>query len=311
MTQPDLAAPLALHSPTQRRASVRRRHTGRGRWRLLFSDAAGLVGGIILLVLLACALFADQLAPFAPTDGDLSSARVPPAWHDRGTWAHPLGTDQLGQDILSRIIYGSRVSLTVGFFGAGLATLIGVTLGLAAGYFGGWLDWIITSLVNVMLSLPYLVLVIVIAAVFGRSLLNVVLIFGVTTSPVFMRVTRGEMLRLKQTEYVQAARSLGATPLHLIGRHMLPNLIGSIITLATFEMSAMIIYESGLSFLGLSVPPEVPSWGNMLSLGRQLLPVYPWIALFPGLAVTLTSLGINLLGDRVRDVLDPRLQERT
>jgi len=274
----------------------------------LLADFGGLIGFVLVALLVVTALFAEQIAPYAPTEGSLSDARLPPAWQDRGRPEHLLGTDQLGQDIFSRVVYGSQVSLTVSFFGAALAAGLGVGFGLLAGYFGGWADTLISSAVNVMLSLPYVVLVIVIATLFGRSLLNVILIFGVTSSPLFVRFTRGEVLRLKREEYVQAALAMGANSWRVLGRHILPNMIGSVVTLATFEMSAMMIYESGLSFLGLSVPPQVPSWGNMLALGRQFLPIFPWMTLYPGLAIALAALGVNLLGDRVRELLDPRLR---
>lgn len=272
----------------------------------LLKDAAGLTGVIILLLLVIVAIFAPQIAPYGPTEGDLLDAKKPPMWQEKGSPAHILGTDQLGQDMLSRIIYGSRVSLTVGFFGVLLALLIGVTAGLLAGYFGGWVDMVISGATNLLLSIPYLVLVIVIATIFGRSLLNVILIFGVTDSPIFVRFVRAEVLRIREQDYVEAARSLGAKVYRIIPKHIFPNLIGPLLTLATFEMSAMIFYEAGLGFLGLSVPPEVPSWGNMLSLGRRFLNIFPWIAIYPGLAIAATALGINLLGDWMRDALDPR-----
>lgn len=266
----------------------------------------GIVGGAIVLVVVLAAVFAPVLAPHGPTDGDLMSARLPPAWHEGGRAEHLLGTDQLGQDIFSRILYGTRVSLTVGFFGVLLAASLGVTAGVAAGYFGGLLDSLVTGLTNLLLSVPYLVVVIVIATVLGRSLLNVVLLFGVTGAPIFVRLARGEVLRLKEAAFVEAARSLGASHGRIVFRHLLPAFAGTLVTLATFEMSAMIFYESGLSFLGLSVPPEVPSWGNMLALGRRFLQIHPWMAVYPGLAIALTALGMNLLGEWFRDALDPR-----
>lgn len=276
--------------------------------RLLLRDPAGLLGAVILVLLVLCAVFADQIAPYGPTDGSLENSKLPPAWQAEGSWRFPLGTDQLGQDVFSRIIYGSRVSLTVGFFGAMLAVVLGVTGGLVAGYFGGWIDSVVMAGVNLMLSVPYLVLVIVVAAIFGRSLINVILIFGITDAPIFVRLTRGEVLRLKSEEYIQAAYSLGVGTSRILWLHILPNLVGPLLTLATFEMSAMIFYEAGLSFLGLSVPPAIPSWGNMLTLGRRFLAIYPWMAIYPGLAVAVTSLGVNLFGDWLRDVLDPRLR---
>lgn len=280
-------------------------------WRLLRSDRAGMAGFVIVLGVIATALFAPWIAPYGPTEGDFMAARLPPAWMDGGSTAHLLGTDQLGQDVFSRIVYGTRVSLLVGGLGALLAVTIGVTLGLLAGYFGGWFDSLVTGFTNLLLSIPYLVLVIVIATVLGRSLTNVILLFGITGSPLFVRVARGEVLRLKRLAYIEAAVGLGASSWRIIPLHVLPNLVGPLVTLATFEVSAMIFYESGLGFLGLSVPPEVPSWGNMLSLGRQFLTIYPWLAVFPGVAIALTALGINLFGDWLRDALDPRAQERS
>lgn len=275
----------------------------------LSRSPSAMAGLFIVILLVITAVFADQIAPFKPTEGDYASARLPEFWREGGSPQHLLGTDRLGQDVFSRIVYGARVSLTVGFFGVLLASSIGVTLGLLAGYLGGWVDTVISSFVNLLLSVPYLVLVIVIAAIFGRSLLNVILIFGVTGSPIFVRLTRGEVLRVSKEEYVMAAHSLGATRLQIVRRHILPNIMGPLLTLATFEMSAMIFYEAGLSFLGLSVPPEIPSWGNMLTVGRPFLAIMPWLAIYPGVAIAITALGVNLLGDWLRDVLDPRVRK--
>ncbi|MDZ7706861.1 MAG: ABC transporter permease [Trueperaceae bacterium] len=290
-------------------------HSGEGLFsprrllRDLRGSPAGLAGLVLITVIAGAALFAPWVAPYGPSDADFLAARIPPAWHPEGSTAHLLGTDQLGQDLFSRIVYGARVSLLVGVLGVSVSLTIGVTLGLLAGYFGGWLDTVVTAFTNLLLSIPYLVLVIVIATILGRSLTNVILLFGVTSSPVFIRVTRGEVLRLRQLSYVEAARGLGASAGRIIPRHLLPNLIGPLATLATFETSAMIFYEAGLGFLGLSVPPQVPSWGNMLALGRRFLTTQPWMAIFPGLAIALTTLGINLLGDWLRDAIDPRSGE--
>jgi ABC-type dipeptide/oligopeptide/nickel transport system permease subunit len=232
---------------------------------------------------------------------------MPPAWSEGGSWDHVLGTDNLGRDLLSRIIHGAQVSLTVGFFGVLIAGTLGLVFGALAGYLGGRVDNVIMGVVNLVLALPYLLFV-VIASILGRSLINVILIFGITDSPIFARVTRGEVLRMKESGFVESAVSAGAGTGRIIFDHIIPNLIGPLITLATFEMSAMIFYEAGLGFLGLSVPPSVPSWGNMLSAGRKYLTSYPWIATWPGLAIMWTSLGMNLLGDWLRDVLDPRLR---
>jgi ABC-type dipeptide/oligopeptide/nickel transport system permease subunit len=273
--------------------------------RLWRAHRSGVVGALMLAAIVWVALFAPWLAPYGPTEGDFMSARLPPAWMEGGRGAHLLGTDQLGQDIFSRLLYGTRVSLLVGVLGALLALVIGLSCGLLAGYFGGWFDRLVTGLTNLLLSIPYLVLVIVIATVLGRSLTNVILLFGVTASPLFVRVARGEAMRLRQVAFVEAAVGLGAPPRRILLHHLLPNLAGPVLTLFTFEVSAMIFYESGLGFLGLSVPPDVPSWGNMLALGRQFLTIYPWLAIFPGLAIAVTALAINLVGDAVRDALDP------
>ncbi|MBS3933227.1 MAG: ABC transporter permease [Truepera sp.] len=278
--------------------------------RRLKGNLGGMLGAALVLVVALSAVFASYLTPYGPTGGDLMSARIPPLWVEGGSNAHLLGTDQLGQDLLTRIVYGARVSLLVSFLGVLLALTIGVTLGLIAGYFGGWWDTVISGYTNLLLSIPYLVLVIVVATILGPSLTNVILLFGVTCSPVFIRFTRGEVLRLKEQAFIEAARGLGAGTWRIIPRHLLPNLIGPLITLATFEMSAMIFYEAGLGFLGLSVPPEVPSWGNMLALGRQHLLTQPWLAIYPGLAIAITALGINLLGDWLRDTLDPQARGR-
>jgi ABC-type dipeptide/oligopeptide/nickel transport system permease subunit len=254
------------------------------------------------------AVFAPLVAPYDPLAQDLRAAKLPPAWSAEGSWAHPLGTDNLGRDLLSRLIYGARVSLTVGFVGVLIAASLGMIFGAIAGYVGGRVDTAIMAVVNLVLSLPYLLFVVVIASILGRSLINVILIFGITDSPIFARVTRGEVLRMRQSGYVESAISAGAGTARIIFDHIMPNLIGPLLTLATFEMSRMIFYEAGLGFLGLSVPPSVPSWGNMLDAGRKYLTSYPWIALWPGLAIMWTSLGMNLLGDWLRDVLDPRLR---
>lgn len=276
--------------------------------RFLWRDRSGVIGMLMFLTVVFAAVFAPLIAPYDPLEQNLRDAKMPPAWYEEGSWEHPLGTDNLGRDLFSRVIYGARVSLTVGFFGVLIAAGLGLVFGALAGYLGGRVDAIIMGIVNLVLALPYLLFVVVIAAILGRSLLNVILIFGITDSPIFARVTRGEVLRIRQSGYVESAISAGAGTGRIIFDHIIPNLIGPLITLATFEMSAMIFYEAGLGFLGLSVPPSVPSWGNMLAAGRKYLTSYPWIATWPGLAIMWTSLSMNLLGDWLRDVLDPRLR---
>lgn len=276
--------------------------------RLLQRDRGGMIGFILFILIVLTAIFAPVIAPHDPLKQNLRAAKQPPAWQEGGSWEQPLGTDTLGRDMLSRIIFGTRVSLTVGFFGVLIAGTLGMVSGLVAGYVGGRVDGAIMGVVNIFLAIPYLVFVVVVAAILGRSLINVILIFGITDSPIFARVTRGEVLRIRESGYVESAVSAGASTGRILFDHILPNLIGPLITLATFEMSAMIFYEAGLSFLGLSVPPSVPSWGNMLQVGRQYLTIYPWIATWPGVAIAITALTFNLLGDWLRDVLDPRLR---
>jgi ABC-type dipeptide/oligopeptide/nickel transport system permease subunit len=276
--------------------------------RLLGRDRAGMLGLAMFLTVTIAAIFAPWLSPHDPIAQNLRDSKTPPAWTAEGDWTYPLGTDTLGRDILSRIIFGSRVSLTVGFFGVLIAGGLGLVIGLTAGYLGGRADNLIMGLVNLILALPYLVFVVFIASILGRSLINVILIFGLTDIPIFVRITRGEVLRLRESGFVESALSLGASRRRILFDHILPNLIGPLITIATFEMSAMIFYEAGLGFLGLSVPPSVPTWGNMLAAGRQHLSQYPWISTYPGLAIVFTGLGMNLLGDWLRDVLDPRLR---
>ncbi len=298
-------APLNLNEYVEPTIGSRLAYVGRLLWR----DKTAIIGLLIILLVVFTAIFAEQIAPHDPLTQNLRATKHPPAWQEGGDWANPLGTDKLGRDLLSRIIFGARVSITVGFFGAAMATTIGMIFGLLAGYLGGWVDALVMGLVNLLLSVPYLVLVIVVAAILGRSLLNVILLFGITASPLFARVTRGEVLRIRNSGYVESAVAIGAGTPRILFDHILPNLVGPLVTLATFEMSAMIFYEAGLGFLGLSVPPNVPSWGNLLSIGRELLMAgLPWLSTFPGLAIAITALGMNLFGDWLRDVLDPRLR---
>lgn len=279
-------------------------------WRLLWRDKAGLLGLIMFLSVVFAAVFSPWITPHDPMQQNIEASKQAPVWGEEGTAEHILGTDSLGRDVLSRIIYGSRVSITVGFLGVMMAFTLGLIIGLISGYKGGRTDNIIMTLVNMILSLPYLVFVVFVAAILGNSLLNVILIFGFTDIPIFVRVTRGEVLRLREEGFIEAAKSIGQTTPKIIFHHIMPNLLGPLITLATFEMSAMIFYEAGLGFLGLSVPPTIPSWGNMLAMGRQYLTVYPWMSVYPGLAIVFTGFGMNLFGDWLRDAMDPRMRRK-
>src|SRR6056297_1065716 len=278
--------------------------------RLLWRDKAGLIGLVMFLVVVFSAVFAPLVSPHDPQKQEITASKMPPVWAEEGSSEHVLGTDSLGRDILSRIIYGSRVSITVGFLGVLMAFTLGMMIGLISGYKGGQIDNIIMTMVNMVLSLPYLVFVVFVAAILGNSLLNVILIFGLTDIPIFVRVTRGEVLRLREEGFIEAAQTIGQKTPVIIFKHIMPNLLGPLITLATFEMSAMIFYEAGLGFLGLSVPPSVPSWGNMLAMGPQYLTVYPWMSVYPGLAIVFTGFGMNLFGDWLRDAMDPRMRQK-
>lgn len=276
--------------------------------RLLIRDKTGILGILIFASVVFAAIFGNFLTPYKPLDQDLHASKMPPMWVEGGVKEHPLGTDNLGRDMLARILYGARVSLGVSFFGSLIAATLGVCLGAAAAYVGGRLDDVIMAPINLILSLPYLLFVVFVASVLGRSLLNVILIFGITNSPIFARVTRGEVLKIRQSAYVESAISAGAKWWRVLFIHILPNLVGPLVTLISFQISAMIFYEAGLGFIGLSVPPTIPSWGNMLAEGRRYISSYPLLTTLPGLAIMYTSLGMNLLGDWLRDVSDPRIR---
>ena len=285
---------------------VRIRARIRSGLRLLLRSKGGAVGALVFVMLVVLAVFAPWIAPHDPLQQTLSDSRTPPFFADGGSTEYLIGTDDLGRDILSRIIFGTRVSLGVSLGGVGIAITLGMTIGLIAGYRGGTIDAVIVGFINLVLSLPYLLFVVFFATVVGRSLLNVILIFGFTSIPVFARVTRGEVLKLRESTFIEAARNVGVPEGQILRLHLLPNLVGPLATLATFEISAMILYEAGLGFLGLSVPPSTPSWGNMISSGRGVLAIRPWISLAPGFAIVVAGLGLNLLGDWLRDALDPR-----
>ena len=258
------------------------------------------VGTTLVLGLVALALLASLVAPHPPNAQDLGRSQQPPAWLADGAWRNPLGTDQLGRDVLSRLIHGTRVSLIVGAGGVALALSLGLGVGLVAGYARGWVEELTMRLCDVQLALPYLLFVVAVIGVLGPSLANVVLVFGVADFPLFARMARGEVLRLQAVAFVEAAVATGSSQLRIVTRHVLPNMAAVLAVVSAFEMAAMILYEAGVDFLGLSVPPSVPSWGNMLADGRNYLTTSWWIATFPGLAILTATLGINLMGDWLR-----------
>jgi peptide/nickel transport system permease protein len=277
----------------------------RPRRRLSFRAVFGLS---VLLLIGGSAVFAPQLAPWDPAKQMLLKRLRPPMWQERGLREHPLGTDHLGRDILSRILHGGRISLGVGLTAVTLSALIGVTLGLLAGFFGGRADAFIMRIVDVFLAIPYILLAMGVVFALGPSLLNVILVMGATRWVQFARIVRADVLSIREREFVAGARARGNRPLRLLLRHVLPNALTPIIVVATLELAFMIIYESALSFLGLGVQPPTPTWGWMLSDGRNYVATAWWLATFPGLAIMLTVLAVNLLGDWLRDTLDPRLK---
>lgn len=276
-------------------------------FRRIRRDLAGLFGLLVLILVIALGLAAPFVSPRDPLEQNLRTRLKPPAWMAGGDWKHPLGTDQLGRDIASRILYGTRVSLLVGFGTVSIAAMLGIMLGLVSAFFGGLIDDVIMRIADAQLAIPFILLAIAVIGAIGPGLLNVVVVLGVTGWVVYARVTRASALSLREQEFVLAARALGARPIRIILRHILPNCIAPIIVVGSYQLATMIFNEAALSFLGLSVAAPTPSWGNMLGDGRDYLSNAWWIATLPGVALTLTVLSINLLGDCLRDVLDPRL----
>jgi peptide/nickel transport system permease protein len=261
------------------------------------------IGLIVILLVILAAAGADALAPYSPTAQALRDRLQAPTL----LGPHVLGTDNLGRDVLSRTMYGARVSLTVGIAAAALAGSLGVLLGLVAGYLGGWWDVLISRLADVQQAIPFLILAIAVAVIVGPSLTNVVLVLAVTTWVSYFRVVRAEVLSVRESLLVDAARVLGASTPRIVLRHVLPNVSGSVIVIGSLMVANMIIFEASLSFLGLGVPPPTPTWGRMVFDGVQYVDSAWWLSFFPGLAIVLTVLAINLIGDWLRDVLDPRL----
>jgi ABC-type dipeptide/oligopeptide/nickel transport system permease subunit len=280
---------------------------GRRLWRKFLRNPIGMAGGVILLIVLAGAVCADYIAPHEPNKQRLMARFKPPFWAEGGSMTYPLGTDNVGRDIWSRIIHGSRISLIVGVCAVGLSMAIGVTLGLNSGFWGGRVDAVIMALVDIMLAFPQLILAFAMVAVLGPGIGNIILVLGVTGWERYARVVRAEVLALREREFVHAARAVGVSNLKIVFGHIMPNTLSSVIVMATLQTAQAILAEAALSFLGLGTGRTYPSWGQMISLGRDYLSIAWWLSTFPGLAILLTVLAINLVGDRVRDVLDPRV----
>jgi len=276
------------------------RDPAQARWKRVFADPGAVVGLVIVVVVAVCALFSPLLTHIDPNAQDLAATFVSP-----GSQAHLLGTDNLGRDLFARIIWGSRVSALVGVCVVLIGGTIGITLGLVGGYFGGWIDAVIGRVADVQLAFPLVLLAVAVVGVLGPGLVTVIAVIGLTSWVQYVRVIRAETLSLTQRDFVVAAQGLGASRRRIILRHLLPNVASPAIVLGTFEAARAVVLESSLSFLGLGVPPTIPSWGGMLADGRQYLDTAWWIGLFPGLAIVVAVLAVNLLGDGMRDALDP------
>jgi ABC-type dipeptide/oligopeptide/nickel transport system permease subunit len=279
------------------------------RARVLLRRAARVKWGVgAAIVIVASAILAPALAPHDPLSVNIKRRLVPPVWMDGGSRANVLGTDQIGRDLLSRILYGGRVSLVVGVSAVLISATIGVLLGLGGGYFRGRVDWAIMTVVNVMLTFPFVLLALSVIAVLGPSLPNMIAVLGVAGWPIYCRVVRAETLAVREREFVLAGQALGMSHGRIMFRQILPNLMSPIVVIATLQIAQVIILESFLSFLGLGIQPPTPAWGNMLGEGRLYMLNSWWIATFPGLAIFVTTLVINLMGNALRDWLDPHMK---
>jgi peptide/nickel transport system permease protein len=296
--------PITLPAPggtvdvpaTRGRAGVRRW------WRRFARNRGAVFGLAVFLAILLMAVFADVLAPFDPLLQGVGPANAAPSW------SHWAGTDSFGRDMLSRIIYGSRIALAIGVVAVLVAMVIGVVLGLVAGYYGGWLDALIMRVMDGLFAFPIIILAIAMMAVMGFGVRNVIIAVAVGFIAPFARVTRGDVLAVKQEPYIEAARLAGVPGPAIIARHVLPNVLAPIIVQAALRVSGAIITEAGLSFLGLGPPPPTPVWGSMIAEGRNFIVMAPHISTIPGVALMVTIVGLNLLGDGLRDTLDPRLR---
>jgi peptide/nickel transport system permease protein len=277
-------------------------------WRKLVRNPGAIAGALILLTVIVAAVAAPYVAPHDPARQSLIRRFTPPLWVQGGNPAYPLGTDQVGRDILSRIIYAARISLIVGISAVMVSLVVGVTLGLLSGFLRGKVDAVIMTVVDVTLSFPQLLIALAFVAALGPSLLTIIVVLGLTGWERYTRVVRAEVLALREKDFVEAARAMGASSTRMVLRHLLPNTFSSIIVMSTLQVAQAILQEAALSFLGVGTGSAHPTWGQMIALGRDFVSVAWWLATFPGLAILLTVLAINLVGDRLRDALDPRVR---
>jgi len=285
----------------------------RSEWRRallsLRKSRAAVVGLIVLGCVVGLAIFADWISPHNPNEQVLEQRLMPPAWLEGGSRQHLLGTDHLGRDILSRVIFGSRISLTVGILAVIISGLLGVGAGLMAGFYGRRLDVTIMRFVDIQLAFPFILLALAVIGVLGPGLRNVILVLGVAGWMVYARVVRAQVLSVREREFVEAARAVGASDLRIIRWHVLPNTLAPVIIVGTFAVATCIITEASLTFFGLGVEATIPTWGSMLSDGRAYMGTAWWLTTFPGLAMMLTVLSINLIGDWLREYIDPRMRQ--
>ena len=272
-------------------------------WKRFRKNRLAVSGGIIVLTLFCIAAFAPIISPYNQNDIDRKHILEPPGLK------HPLGTDDLGRDLLSRMIWGSQISLAVGFVAVGIATFLGMILGAFSGYYGGWTDRIIMRFIDVMLSIPTFFLILAVIAFVGPSIWNIMIVIGITSWMGVARLVRAEFLSLKEREYVLAAKALGVSDVRIIFMHIMINGLAPVLISAVLGVASAVLVESALSFLGLGVQPPTPSWGNILTLGKDNIEIAWWLSVFPGLAILITVLGYNLLGEGIRDSIDPRLWE--
>ena len=275
----------------------------------LWRNKTAILGLVIITSFILVAIFAPVLSPHDPLETSLYDQLKPPVWHETGTWKHILGTDELGRDTLSRIIYGARVSLTVAIVSVGIAFTLGTLLGCISGYYKGFWDSLIMRIMDMILAFPYLLLAIVVVAYLGPSLQNAMMAIGITYVPRFARIVRGGVLEECEKDYVMAARAVGARDGRIIFINILPNCLGPLIVQTTLSMASAILDAAALSFLGLGAQPPTPEWGGMIARSRALILRASWVMTFPGIAILLAVLGFNLLGDGLRDALDPRLRD--
>jgi peptide/nickel transport system permease protein len=271
-------------------------------WQRLVRNRSAIVGLTVLLLIVLAALTAPLISPYDPIKSNQRVSLTPPSIE------HLMGTDRFGRDIFSRVLWAGQASLPIGIVSVFIGVVFGVSIGLLAGYYGGWFDAVSMRVVDLLLAFPGILLALAIIAILGGSLTNLMIAVGISSIPDYVRITRGSVLSVKQREFVLAARVVGCRGPSIMLRHILPNTIAPLIVLATLGMAAAIITGSALSFLGLGIKPPTPEWGNMLAEGREFLEHAPWVAFFPGAAIMLTVLSINLLGDGLRDTLDPRMR---